>query len=95
MEFNRLAKLIELEGFDVECLQTVDRYGSKLTVQFHTSLDAQKFKQEFKKIKIVGTNYLVWSKVSKGGRPQICSYITGGAPRKEEGFKKESLSGLD
>ena len=71
VKFNRLKKLIKLEGADFECLQALDRNGSKLAVQFRTSLAAQKFEQEFKKIKFAGTNNgLIWSKVSKNNRPR-------------------------
>ena len=80
LEFNRLKKLMVLEGVDTECLQKLDRYDSKLAVQFQTSPSAQELEQEFKKIKFVGTSHLVWSRVSKNGRPQIFSYMMG-APR--------------
>ena len=54
MEFNGLKKVMKMEGDDVDCLQKLDSYGSKLAVQCHTSLGAQKFEQDFKKIKLVG-----------------------------------------
>ena len=53
-EPSRFKKLMKMEGVDVDCLQTLGRYGSKLAILFHTSLDAQKFMQDFKKIKPAG-----------------------------------------
>ena len=53
---------------NVGCLQKPNRYGSKLAAQFHSSLGAQKFEQDFKKVKPVGAT---WSKVSKNSRLQI------------------------
>ena len=94
-EPSRFKKLMKMEGVDVDCLQTLGRYGSKLAILFHTSLGAQKFMQDFKKIKPVGAT---WSKVpgSKNSRLQIFAYLIGGCPsRKDEGIKKDSLSCLD
>ena len=95
VELSRIKKLMGLEGIDVESLLAVGRYGTKPAAKFPTSLGARTFEHEFKKIKFDGRNRTIWSKVSKGSRPQIFSYMIGDPSKKDEGFKKEGLSYLD
>ena len=58
-------------------------------VYFHTSLGAQKFEQEIKEIKFVGTERLVRSGISKNSRPQI--FMIRDSAKKDKDDKKGGL----
>ena len=97
LEFNSLKKLMVLEGVDTECLHKVGRSGSKLTVQFHTSLGAE-VRAGVQEDRVRRHEPLsVWSTVSKNSNPHIFSYrgMIGGPARKDEDHKKGGLSILD
>ena len=90
-EPSRFKKLMKMEGVDVDCLQTLGRYGSKLAILFHTSLGAQKFMQDFKKIKPAGATGPRSPRIAP---PPDLPVHDRGPSRKHEGIKKDSLSCL-